>query len=58
MTAPRIRLSGHIDVPHERRAAVAEALPEHVRLTRAEPGCLRFEVTPDPRHYRIEEVAP
>ena len=32
-------------------------LPEHVRLTRAEPGCLSFEVTPtdDPLAWRVEE---
>ena len=34
-----------------RDAAEAEtvrgALPEHVRLTRAEPGCITFDVTPD-----------
>lgn len=42
-----IRLTGHIDVPDHDRAAVAAALPEHIRLSRAEPGCLYFEVTPD-----------
>lgn len=42
-----ILLTGHIDVPHARRAAVAAALPDHVRQTRAEPGCLSFDVTPD-----------
>ena len=53
-----IRLRGHIDVPPHRRAAVAAALPEHVRLTRAEPGCLSFEVTPDPNipgRYNVRE---
>ncbi|WP_095589766.1 putative quinol monooxygenase [Actibacterium ureilyticum] len=48
MTGPRIRLTGHIDVPADRRAAVMAALPDHIRLTRAEPGCLAFDVTPDP----------
>lgn len=51
-------LTGHIDVPEERRAAVAAALPEHVRLTRAEPGCLFFEVEPDGAvsgRYRVSE---
>ncbi len=43
-----IHLSGHIDVPPRRRAAVAAALPDHIRATRAEPGCLSFEVSPDP----------
>lgn len=39
-----VTLSGYIDVPEERLEAVRAALPEHVLLTRAEPGCLRFEV--------------
>ena len=56
---PPIRLSGHIDVPPERRAAVAAALPDHIRLTRAEPGCCAFEVTPDPAvpgRWRVAEL--
>ena len=59
MTGPKIRLTGHIDVPEARRAAVAEALPAHIRLTRAEPGCLSFEVTPDPKvagRWRVAEL--
>ncbi|MBO9405896.1 antibiotic biosynthesis monooxygenase [Shimia sp. R9_1] len=43
-----IRLTGHIDVPSDRQEAVAAALPAHIALTRAEPGCLSFEVTQDP----------
>jgi len=47
MTDPiQIRLTGHIDVPDDRLAAVTAALPEHIRLTRAEAGCLAFEVMP------------
>ncbi|MCI2398412.1 putative quinol monooxygenase [Aliiroseovarius subalbicans] len=42
-----IRLTGHIDVPEDRLDAVTAALPAHVALTHAEPGCLTFEVTPD-----------
>ncbi|MFC7454296.1 putative quinol monooxygenase [Insolitispirillum peregrinum] len=32
-------------------------LPEHVRLTRAEPGCLSFTVSPsdDPLVWQVEE---
>lgn len=48
MPSPRIRLTGHIDVPAERLEAVTAALPAHIALTRNEPGCLSFEVTPDP----------
>lgn len=44
----KIILSGHIDVPVGRLNGVVAALPEHIRLTRAEPGCLLFEVTADP----------
>ncbi len=47
-TNPRISLTGHIDVPMDRLDAVTAALPAHIALTRAEPGCLSFDVTPDP----------
>ncbi len=47
MTQPRIRLTGHIDVPSDRLKAVSAALPTHIALTRAETGCLSFDVTPD-----------
>jgi len=42
----KIRLTGYIDVPADRLDAVSEALVEHLRLTRAEPGCESFDVTP------------
>ncbi len=41
----RVRLTGHIDVTDDRLQAVRRALPEHKRLTLAEPDCLSFEVT-------------
>jgi len=33
-------------------------LPEHLRLTRAEPGCISFDVTQtdDPLIWRVEEL--
>ena len=37
---------------------VSEYLPEHIRLTREEPGCLRFEVLrsqADPVRYAVAE---
>ncbi|WHZ35820.1 putative quinol monooxygenase [Sagittula sp. MA-2] len=35
---------------------VRQALPEHVALTRAEPGCLSFEVEPcGPLVWRVAE---
>ena len=45
-----ISLTGYIDVPADRLRAVTAALPAHVALTRAESGCLSFDVTPDPTH--------
>jgi len=42
---PKVFLNGHIDVPQERLAEVEAALPLHIELTRAEPGCLSFQVT-------------
>jgi quinol monooxygenase YgiN len=46
MTEPKVFLDGHIDVPQERIDTVSEALPAHIALTRAEPGCLSFDVKP------------
>lgn len=59
MTRPQIRLTGHIDVPAPRREAVAAALPQHILRTRQEPGCLSFDVTPDPTvagRYHVTEL--
>ena len=42
----RVHLSGHLFCASaQERALVEQYLPEHIRLTRAEPGCLSFEVT-------------
>lgn len=52
-------LAGHIDVPPARRKIVDEALPRHIKLTRAERGCLRFDVTKDEHivgRYHIVEI--
>ena len=59
VTGPRIRLTGHIDVPADRLPAVTAALPEHIRLTRAEAGCLSFQVVPDSLHsgrFLVDEL--
>ena len=45
---PKIHLSGHIDVTPERMEAVTTAVVDHISLTRAEAGCISFEVTPCP----------
>ncbi len=44
----KVVLRGYLDVPAERLQSVRDALPEHVRLTRAEPACLIFDVTECP----------
>jgi quinol monooxygenase YgiN len=42
-----VRLTGElICANQEEQTLVATLLPQHIRLTRAEPGCLSFEVTP------------
>jgi len=40
-----IRLTGTLTCGLGEAAAVRAALPEHIRLSRAEPGCLSFDVT-------------
>lgn len=55
----KIGLTGYIDVPRSRLAEVTAALSEHIRLTRAETGCISFNVTPDPDHagrFNVAEV--
>ena len=39
-------------------AIVRTYLPEHIRLSRAEPGCLKFNVDPtdDPLVWRLDEA--
>lgn len=39
-------------------ALVKTYLPEHIRLSRAEPGCLKFEVTQseDPMVWHLDEA--
>jgi quinol monooxygenase YgiN len=46
----KVHLSGYLDIPADRLAAVTAALPAHLALTRAEPGCLTFDVTPSADH--------
>lgn len=55
---PSVRLSGRLicTTPDE-AARVAAALPAHVEATRAEPGCLHFDVIPstDPLVWTVAE---
>lgn len=48
--AGRVFLDGYMEVPPARVAAVTRALPDHIALTRAEPGCLAFDVSVSPSH--------
>ena len=42
----RVLLNGYVDVPAERWDEVRDALDDHIMLTRNEPGCIMFNVTP------------
>lgn len=44
----KVTLTGHIDVPSADLGIVQAELPKHIQLSRAEPGCLVFNVVPDP----------
>lgn len=43
---PRVYLDGFLDVPQERWDEVCDALDAHIALTRAEAGCIKFDVVP------------
>ncbi|MGJ8528208.1 putative quinol monooxygenase [Maritalea sp.] len=54
-----IYLNGHIDVPLDRVAAVEAALPKHIELTLAEPGCISFVVVPSTQidgRFKVAEL--
>lgn len=56
---PRVRLDGTLSCADAREAAIVrDHLPEHLALTRAEPGCLSFrvEATADPLVWAVAEV--
>ena len=53
-----VHLTGELICASDDQAAIVRRyLPEHIRLSRAEPGCLSFEVTPtaDPMIWQVEE---
>ena len=55
----KIILSGYIEVPLDDLVQVTSELPRHIELTRAEPGCLVFEVTQDQNNahrFNVYEV--
>lgn len=49
----KLVLEGHIVVLPEDLAAVVAELPTHIKLTRLEEGCLRFDVTQDPENQSV-----
>ena len=54
-----VRLSGFLLCASAEDIQLVEThLPEHLRLTRAEPGCISFDVTQtdDPLIWRVEEL--
>ena len=50
-----VALRGWVEVPPRELAELSPLLDEHVRLTRAEPGCLAFEVTPGDGRLDVAE---
>ncbi|WCJ64472.1 putative quinol monooxygenase [Agrobacterium tumefaciens] len=57
--AGAVRLSGFLRcLSGDDVELVRQHLPDHIRLTRAEPGCISFEVsqTDDPLVWRVEEL--
>lgn len=40
----KVVLSGYVIAPKNDLVAIIAALPEHIRLTRDEPGCIIFRV--------------
>ena len=53
------RLSGQLICANAAEAArVRRYLPDHIALSRAQPGCLSFDVTPtaDPLIWQVEET--
>ncbi|QDY68937.1 putative quinol monooxygenase [Qingshengfaniella alkalisoli] len=55
---PQICLTGTITCTIQEIDILRNALPEHIRLTRAERGCLYFAVTQDvrdPTVFHVEE---
>ncbi|WP_170330671.1 putative quinol monooxygenase [Ruegeria arenilitoris] len=55
----KVFLTGFLDVPRDRLEQVRAALPNHISLTRAEKGCISFEVVEDAAHtgrFNVSEI--
>ncbi|MEE9455100.1 MAG: antibiotic biosynthesis monooxygenase [Paracoccaceae bacterium] len=57
---PKVYLDGLLVAETAAQRAVVDLyLDEHILLTRAEPGCLKFEVTKDEKragYYHVSEI--
>ena len=52
-----IHLTGTMNCPPDRVDAVRAALPDHIKLTRSELGCIRFDVTETaPGVFAVDEL--
>ena len=54
-----IQLTGHIEITDSDLEAVLKHLPQHIAATRAESGCLKFEVvqrTDYPLIFDVDEL--
>lgn len=55
----RVRLTGTITIPVAEQAVMRPLLDAHIALSRAEPGCLRFDISQDPDDaavFRLDEL--
>ena len=55
--AGNVRLTGTIKIPLDQQASLVPLLNEHIALTRAEPGCIYFDVTQDPDTPEVFHVS-
>jgi quinol monooxygenase YgiN len=58
VTVSEVRLTGRLVCRNQDEAQlVIGLLPQHIALTRAEPGCVSFEVAPtvDPLIWQVDE---
>ena len=54
----KVKLSGFIIVPEHDLEVVVSELPNHIHLTRNEPGCLSFQVSQsdaNPQRFDVTE---
>ena len=53
---PKVVVRGTLTVPSNDLEAVLKVLPEHIRATQAEPGCIEFRVSPREEGKGVFEV--